>query len=43
MDYNIEKNLVELPEPLGEEREMKLDDNNNQIRYVDPDGVTYSI
>lgn len=43
MDYNIEKNLVELPEPLGEEREMKLEDTNNQMLYVDPDGVTYSI
>jgi len=43
MDNNIEKNLVELPETLVEEREMKLEDNNNQIRYIDPDGVTYSI
>ena len=43
MDYNIEKNLVELPETLVEEREVKLEDNNNQIRYIDPDGVTYSI
>ena len=43
MDYNIENNLVELPETLGEEQETKLEDTNNQIQYVDPDGVTYSI